>query len=99
MPKLSSAPANSSDASDRQLEALKAQRDLSAYNCVNAIQFCLLFFEAQDFEGSRKHLQDAFDKHREADDAITEFHRTHALNLKKENSHVPSTAPSSESVA
>lgn len=58
------------------------QRELAALNCVNAVQFVLSVFEAQDFEQSREMLQRALDGYRQADDAITEFHS----QLKKENS-------------
>jgi len=60
------------------------QRDVAAYYCVNTIQFCLAFFEAQEFEKARKQLQHALDLHKKADDQITAFHVRHAENLKKE---------------
>lgn len=81
--------ATSDDA--RVLEKLIEHRDLMAFNCVGAIQFVLLVFEAQDFERSQVYLREALEMYKDADQAITEFHRTHALNLKKENqSHVRS---------
>lgn len=75
-----------------EFQRLQDSRDLMAYNCVNAIQFVLAFFEAQDFEGARKHLQHALDQHKAADDAITEFHKQQAANQKKENTNVRSAA-------
>ena len=65
-----------------EFQRLCERRDLMALNCVNAINFVLLMFEAQNFERSREHLQHALDQHKEADLAITEF-----LNSKKENQH------------
>jgi len=67
-----------------ECQRLTERRDLSAYNCVNAIRDVLNFFEAQDFEQSRQMLQDALDLHKDADRAITEFHKSQTQ--KKENS-------------
>ena len=78
-----------------KLRTLMERRDLTAYNCVNAIQFCLLFFAAHTFAESRQHLQDALDQHKAADQAITEFHLHYIASQKKENqSDVRSTAQS-----
>lgn len=57
-----------------EFQRLSELRDLAAYNCVNAIQFVLAVFEAQEFERSRQMLQEALDAHKRADEAITEFH-------------------------
>jgi len=70
-----------------QFQILCDRRDLSAYNCANAIQFVLSFFEAQDFEQSREYLQSALDQHQEADDAITEFHLRISLKEKQSDGH------------
>jgi hypothetical protein len=77
-----------------EFQRLYDSRELAALNCVNAIQFVLAFFEAQDFEGARKHLQHALDQHKAADDAITEFHKSQTQ--KKENSNVRSSASRSD---
>ena len=83
-----------------ELVKLLERRELSALNCVGAIQFVLSVFEAQEFDKSRQYLQDALDQHKAADRAIAEFHLRHVNHLKKENqSHVRSTTGSSESVA
>lgn len=95
----SAATTSSGDAGSRdakKLEALIEHRDLMAFNCVGAIQFVLLVFEAQDFERSQVYLREALEMYKDADNAITEFHRTHALNLKKENQHVRSATPVSK---
>lgn len=83
-------------ANPAELQSLLEKRDLMAYNCVNAIQFVLSVFEAQDFEQSREYLEAALDRHKKADDAVTEFHQQYARNLKKENQHVRSAAPVSQ---
>jgi hypothetical protein len=70
----------------REFQELCDRRDLAAYNCANAIQFCLSIFEAQDFEKSREHLQNALDGYKQADDAVTAFHLEQIQRLKKENS-------------
>lgn len=65
-----------------EFQKLYDRRELATWNCVNAVQFVLWAFEAQDFEQTREMLQRAFDGYKQADDAITEFHS----QLKKENS-------------
>jgi hypothetical protein len=71
-------------------QRLYDRREMAALNCVNAIQFVLAVFpstgKAQDLERSRQILQNALDEHKQADDAITEFHAQHIQRLKKENS-------------
>jgi hypothetical protein len=69
----------------RELEILSNKRELAALNCVNAIQFVLLMFEADDFNRARQHLQEALDGHKKADDAVSEFHVRLSHQLKKEN--------------
>ena len=72
-----------------EFQTLSEKRDLAAWNCVNAIQFVLAFFEANEFERSREILQEALDLHKKADQAIADFHLSRRLQARteKENSH------------
>ena len=69
-----------------EFQRLCDRRDLAAYNCVNAIQFVVSVWEAQDFEQSKEMLQRALDLHKEADQTITEFHVRHAQKSTKGDS-------------
>ena len=60
----------------QEFQRLCDRRDLAALNCVNAIQFVLSVWEAQEFERSRSMLERALDLHKRADDAISEFHKS-----------------------
>lgn len=75
-----------------QFQILCDRRDLSAYNCVNAIQFVLSVFEAQDFEQSREYLQAALELHKQADDAITEFHLRISFKEKQSDGNASKAA-------
>jgi hypothetical protein len=67
-----------------EFQMLFDRRELATLNCVNAIQFVLAVFEAQEFEESRRMLADALNQYRAADDAITAFH---VRITKKENTN------------
>jgi hypothetical protein len=69
-----------------EFQRLYDSRELAALNCVNAIQFVLAMFEEKEFAKARPHLQHALGLHKEADDAITEWHKSQTR--KKENTNV-----------
>lgn len=68
-------------------QSLCEKRELAALNCVNAIQFVLSVFEAQEFEKSRTCLEDALDLYKQADQRITEFHVQNANQSAQGESH------------
>lgn len=59
------------------------QREIALLNCPNAIQFVLSMFEAQDFEQSRKYLQDAFDQFQLADRNLAKFQLQEVQSIRR----------------
>jgi hypothetical protein len=74
-----------------EFQTLCDRRDQAAYSVVLVLQVVLGFWEAQDFETSRRRLQDALDQYREADRRLTQFHRKSTLDPTSSNSQ-PSSA-------
>lgn len=64
-------------------QTLNDQRDIALLNCANAIQFVLAMFEAQDFEQSRKYLQDALDQFQLADRNLAKFQIQEVQSIRR----------------
>jgi hypothetical protein len=56
-----------------EFQTLSRDRDQAAHTVVLVLQVVLGFWEAQDFEISRRRLQDALDLYREADRRLSQF--------------------------
>jgi hypothetical protein len=60
-----------------EFQRLLERRDLAAYGLVDVVNTVILFWEAQDFEGSLSLLKRARAEFRRADRHITEFRNLH----------------------
>jgi hypothetical protein len=75
-----------------EFQTLSRDRDQAAHTVVLVVQVVLGFWEAQDFEVSRRRLQDALDLYREADRRLSQFAQPHPPDNPKPANSQPHSA-------